>query len=158
MAAKNAAADLATMNGHTGNVYSVNCSPDGSRIVSGSNDGTIRIWDAETFEEILVLRGHESYVHSVCFSPDGALLASGSGDGTVRIWDSVPPAERWRQIRQARKLRREAEPLVDRLLEELTSPLDAADRIRADKTLNADLRRAALRALLKRSAANHPAQ
>jgi WD40 repeat protein len=146
------------MNGHTGNVYSVNCSPDGTRIVSGGNDGTIRIWDADTFEEILVLRGHESYVHSVCFSPDGTMLASGSGDGTIRIWDSVPPTERWRQIQQAKKLRREAEPLVDRLLEELTDPLDVADHLRTDGTLSDDFRRVALRVLLKRSTADRPAE
>jgi WD40 repeat protein/serine/threonine protein kinase len=151
-------AELATMNGHTGNVYSVNCSPDGTRIVSGGNDGTIRIWDADTFEEILVLRGHESYVHSVCFSPDGTMLASGSGDGTVRIWDSVPPTERWRQIQQAKKLRREAEPLVDRLLEQLTDPLDVADHLRTDGTLSDDFRRVALRVLLKRSTADRPAE
>jgi WD40 repeat protein/serine/threonine protein kinase len=148
-------AELATMNGHTGNVYSVNCSPDGTRIVSGGNDGTIRIWDADTFEEILVLRGHESYVHSVCFSPDGTMLASGSGDGTVRVWDSVPPTERWRQIQQTKKLRREAEPLVVRLLNELGDPLDVADHIRADASLSDDFRRAALRALLRQSAAQH---
>ncbi len=147
-------AELATMNGHTGNVYSVNYSPDGARIVSGGNDGTIRIWDAETYEEVIELHGHTSYVHSVSFSPDGTMLASGSGDGTVRVWDSVSPAERWRQIQQAKKLRREAEPLVDRLLEEFTDPLDVADHLRADESLDNDFRRAALRVLLTRSDAD----
>jgi WD40 repeat protein/serine/threonine protein kinase len=148
-------AELAAMSGHTGNVYSVNYSPDGSRIVSGGDDNSIQLWDAETYEEIIELHGHTSYVHSVCFSPDGTMLVSGSGDGTVRIWDSVPPAERWRQIQQARKLRREAEPLVVRLLNELGDPFDVADHIRADATLSADYRRAALRALLSQSTSEH---
>ena len=146
-------AELATMNGHTGSVYSVDYNPDGTRIVSGSNDRTIRIWDAETFDQVAVLRGHESYVHSVCFSPDGTMLASGSGDGTVRIWDSLPTAERWRQIQQAKDLRRGAEPLVDHLLAELGDPLEVADHLRADESLGEDLRRAALHVLLKRAAA-----
>ncbi|UCF33767.1 MAG: protein kinase, partial [Phycisphaerales bacterium] len=150
--------ELAAMSGHTGKVYSVNYSPDGSRIVSGSNDGTIRIWDAEQFEEIIELHGHTSYVHSVCFSPDGTMLASGSGDGTVCIWDSVPMAERWQQIQAARKLRREAEPLVDRLLADLGDPLDVADHIRADEDLDDDTRHAALYVLLKRSMTDRPAQ
>jgi WD40 repeat protein len=129
--------ELATMKGHTGVVYSVTYSPDGNRIVSGSNDGTIRLWDAEIFDEVAVLRGHTSYVHSVCLNPDGTMLASGSGDETVRIWDTVSAAERWAQIQGARKLRRAAEPLVRRLLEEFADPLDVADHIRAD-----DFRRA----------------
>jgi WD40 repeat protein/serine/threonine protein kinase len=149
---------LAATSGHSGSVYSVNYSPDGSRIVSGGNDGTIRIWDAQTYEELIELHGHTSYVHSVCFSPDGTMLASGSGDGTVRIWDSVPPAERWRQIQQAKQLRREAEPLVDRLLEEFSNPLDVADHLRADESLSDDFRRAALRVLLKRSTADRPTE
>ena len=146
------------MTGHLGYVYSVNYSPDATRIASGSNDGTIRIWDAETFEQVAVLRGHESYVHSVAFSPDGTMLASGSGDGTIRIWDSVPPAMRWQQIQEARQFRREAEPLVDNLLEELGDPLDVADHLRADDTFSDSFRAAALRVLLMRSMASRPNQ
>ncbi|UCG33729.1 MAG: hypothetical protein JSU68_03660, partial [Phycisphaerales bacterium] len=122
------------------------------------NDETIRLWDAETFDQVAVLRGHESYVHSVCFSPDGTMLTSGSGDGTVCIWDSVPMAERWQQIQAARKLRRDAEPLVERLLADLGDPLDVADHIRADENLDDDTRHAALYVLLKRSMTDRRAQ
>jgi WD40 repeat protein len=145
--------ELATLKGHTSKVYTVNYNPDASRIASGGNDNNIIIWDTETYEQVAVLRGHTSYVHSVCFSPDGTKLASGSGDGTVRIWDSVPPAERWAQIQRDKALQREAAPLVDRLLAELGDPLDVADRLRADETLDDDFRSAALRVLLVRSVA-----
>ena len=74
---------------HTDAVYSVAFSPDGKRVVSGS-DG-IRIWDADSGELINgpFRRGNESYVISVAFSPDGQRVASCShDDNTVRIWDA----------------------------------------------------------------------
>ncbi|MEP4195691.1 MAG: AAA family ATPase [Aliishimia sp.] len=69
-------------------VNSVAFSPDGRRIVSGSDDNTLRIWDVQSGEELQVLRGHESYVTSVAFSSDGRSILSGSQDYTLRIWDA----------------------------------------------------------------------
>ncbi|KAG8833251.1 hypothetical protein FRB91_000039 [Serendipita sp. 411] len=75
--------------GHTGTVNSIAFSPDGCRIVSGSADKTIRLWDIET-GQILgePLRGHRANVYSVAFSPDGRQMASGSWDETIRLWDT----------------------------------------------------------------------
>jgi WD40 repeat protein len=56
--------------------------------VSGSNNKTIKIWDAETGQAPLTLRGHASTVYSVAFSPDGKRIVSGSLDKTIKIWDS----------------------------------------------------------------------
>ena len=64
-------------------MYSVAFSPDGHRLVSASDDHTIRIWDADQ-----PLTGHTEPVASVAFSPDGHRLASASGDHTVRLWDA----------------------------------------------------------------------
>jgi len=76
------------LRGHTGNVWTVAISPDGSQVVSGSTDRTIRIWDVQTRRETHKLDGHENSVNYVAFSSDGHWIASGSDDTTVRVWNS----------------------------------------------------------------------
>jgi WD40 repeat protein len=61
--------------------------PGGRRLVSSSADGTVRLWDAKTGEEALLLRGHTGVVLSLAVSPKGDLVASAGLDGTVRVWD-----------------------------------------------------------------------
>ena len=79
-----------TLTGHTGYVYSAAFSSNGTRIVSGSSDKTVRIWDAVSGAPIgEPLQGHSHWVQSVAFSPDGTRIVSGSSDKTVRIWDAV---------------------------------------------------------------------
>jgi len=68
-------------------------SPDGRRVVSGSYDQTVRVWDAQTGAELACLRGHTDNVASVALSPDGRRLVSGSHDQTVRVWDAQTGAE-----------------------------------------------------------------
>ncbi|KAL4078818.1 hypothetical protein V8B97DRAFT_2067943 [Scleroderma yunnanense] len=78
-----------TLKGHTGLVLSVAFSPDGRHIVSGSNDKTIQIWDAQTGGQVgKPLQGHTDSVMSVAFSPDGRYIVSGSDDKTIQIWDA----------------------------------------------------------------------
>jgi hypothetical protein len=68
-------------------------SPDGARLASGSNDKTIKLWDARTGQHLFDLKGHTGGVASVAFSPDGARLASASGDYTVKTWDPATGQE-----------------------------------------------------------------
>ena len=77
--------------GHVDGVTAVAWSPDGRRIVTGSYDATIRVWDAVTGEELLSLE-HGSQVESVVWSPDGSCIAAGSDDG-VRVLDAVTGEE-----------------------------------------------------------------
>ncbi|KAJ6468847.1 hypothetical protein C8R45DRAFT_875738, partial [Mycena sanguinolenta] len=73
----------AVLNGHQSMVTSVAFSPDGTRIVSGSYDHTVRVWDTETQTQIgAPLEGPTSEVTSVAF------IISGSYDNTVRLWDA----------------------------------------------------------------------
>ena len=78
-----------TLEGHSGEVYSVAFSPDGKRLASGSQDKTIKLWNSVTGKELLALEGHSHVVRSIAFSPDGKRLASGSYDKTIKLWDSV---------------------------------------------------------------------
>jgi WD40 repeat protein len=78
-----------------GNIRSVNFSPDGLRLATAHEDGSVRIWDiskAETGKAnndrlVHTLIGHSNTVFDAAFSPDGKHLATCSFDGTIRIWD-----------------------------------------------------------------------
>jgi WD40 repeat protein len=66
--------------GHTEAVTSVAFSPDGIRIVSGSSNYTIRVWDARNGTLLAgPLQDHTGIVNSAAFSPDGARIVSGGG-------------------------------------------------------------------------------
>jgi WD40 repeat protein len=77
---------LATLSGHPNGVRSAAWSPDGTRIVTGSEDRTARIWDAGTGRVLATLSGHGGEVDSAAWSPDGARIVTGSEDGTAIIW------------------------------------------------------------------------
>ncbi len=79
---------LASLTGHTDRVHAVAFSPDGHTLLSGSYDGTARLWDVATHRQIGVpLNGHDDEVYSVAFSPNGKVVATGADDGMVRLWD-----------------------------------------------------------------------
>lgn len=76
--------------GRSGRVNSVAFSPDGARIVSGSDDRTIWVWGARTGIPItrpFRARNHAVKVTAVSFSPDSTRIIAGGSDGTVQVWD-----------------------------------------------------------------------
>lgn len=77
-----------TPDAHYGSVRTVAYSPDGKFIASGSNDGTLKLWDTTTWN-VVYTREHERVVNDVAFSPNGKYIVSGSSDSTVRIWETA---------------------------------------------------------------------
>ena len=81
------------LKGHLEQINSLDFSPDGNMLASGSFDDTILLWDSDrispTFGQTIaaLLKGHDGNIWSVAFSPDGRLLASGGADGKIFIWD-----------------------------------------------------------------------
>ena len=75
------------LSGHTRAVRSIDFNADGTQIVSGSVDETVRVWDVAMGIEVNMFTGHTDTVSSVAFNPDGNTIASGSYDKTVRLWD-----------------------------------------------------------------------
>jgi WD40 repeat protein len=73
--------------GHSADVTGLAFSPDQGWLASSSADGTARIWDMQTQDEVAVLRGHLGAVNDLAFSPDGQLLATVGDDATLRLWD-----------------------------------------------------------------------
>lgn len=79
--------ELVVQTGHADAVRSVVFSPDGKLLATASIDKTVKIWDAETGQEIRTLTGHADWVNAAVFSPDGKILASASRDKTVKLWN-----------------------------------------------------------------------
>lgn len=78
---------LRTLAGHGGVVTAVAATPDGRSLVSGSYDGTVKVWDLASGAQRLSQAMHGDWVLAVTVTPDGRLLVSGSSDGAIRVWD-----------------------------------------------------------------------
>jgi len=86
---------LGALKGQHGAVTSVCCLPLRARLVSGSVDGTVQVWQWPNQQPQLRLTGHAGAVNSVAFVTtrlDWFLLASASNDGSVRLWHALSGA------------------------------------------------------------------
>jgi WD40 repeat protein len=83
----NTGAETACLRGHTDSVAGIAFSPDGRRLLSGSFDGTMRLWDVATAREVGRFQRHTGWVTCVAFCPDGRRAVAGYYDWSIRLWD-----------------------------------------------------------------------
>ncbi|MBH8561371.1 serine/threonine protein kinase [Nostoc sp. CENA67] len=79
--------EIRTLEGHSQKVNVVAITPDGTTLVSGSDDKTIKLWNLATAKEIRTLEGHSDSIQALAISPDGKTLVSGSDDNTIKVWN-----------------------------------------------------------------------
>ena len=79
--------------GHRSCVNIARFSPDGRRIASAGDDGSAKVWDAETGEELFALRGHRGAFSTVAFSLDSRRIITAGADGAVKVWDATVSPE-----------------------------------------------------------------
>jgi hypothetical protein len=85
----------AILTGHRTDVVSVAFAASGEQLVTSSLDGTVRLWNIVTGNELLLLFGTSDAVSSVAINPAGTLIAGGGTDGTVVVWDVASQEIRW---------------------------------------------------------------
>ena len=89
----------AVLSGHTKEVNCLTFSSDGTSLVSGSEDWTVKLWDLQTGGVVKTFSGHTDLVLSVSISPDLATIASGSWDTTICLWN-IQTGECYQTIHQ----------------------------------------------------------
>jgi WD40 repeat protein len=75
------------LRGHRDAITCAAMTPYNETIVSGSRDGTIRVWDAKSGREIQVLEGHRDWITALSISADGDTLLTSAEDDTLKLWD-----------------------------------------------------------------------
>ncbi|MFM6269383.1 MAG: hypothetical protein ACKPFA_23205, partial [Dolichospermum sp.] len=72
---------------HNEPIETIAITPDGTKIISGSQDKMIKVWDLATGKELISLSGHNGSIKKIAITPDGTKIISGSWDKTIKVWD-----------------------------------------------------------------------
>ncbi len=78
---------IRTLSGHAGWVCCLAVTQDGRRVISGSDDYTLVLWDIESGRQLRRFVGHSYVIYSVAIVGGGKRAVSASGDGTLKLWD-----------------------------------------------------------------------
>lgn len=78
---------LRTLTGHYGAVRVVAVTSDGKQVISGSDDGTLKVWNLDTGELLLTFTAHSTSVRALAVTTDGMRIISGSSDKTLKVWN-----------------------------------------------------------------------
>ncbi len=81
--------ELASMDEHGDQIFSVDFGPAGSRVLTSSADKTAKVWNPDTGEVLFTLTGHDGWVWVARFSPDGSRIVTAGWDGQVKVWDAA---------------------------------------------------------------------
>jgi WD40 repeat protein len=68
-------------------IFRQSLGPNGRHFASGDDDGTLRLWDADTGRELAHWQAHKAGLTALAFHPDGSTLISGASDGTLKVWN-----------------------------------------------------------------------
>jgi WD40 repeat protein len=74
--------------GHSMGINEISISPDEKKLLSISNENSLKVWDVQSCRLLANLTGHTDFIATSCFSPDGEKIMSASHDGTVKIWNA----------------------------------------------------------------------
>jgi WD40 repeat protein/serine/threonine protein kinase len=78
---------------HTGFIWDMALSSDGRLLAAGGSDGSVKLWDTQTWEEVRTFQVPGGSIHSVALGPGGRRLATATDDGRVKLWDVPTGAE-----------------------------------------------------------------
>jgi WD40 repeat protein len=125
--------------------------PGEQRLVSSSDDRSIRLWDLKTMQEVIDLRGHRDTVFSAVSTADGETIFSGSGDYTLRRWGTRSVGQLAATRQEYDRIAGRLEAIVDEHLRAAEDSVSVAERVDADRTLSERERQIARQLLIGRT-------
>lgn len=87
-------ATLQTLRGHTGLISLIYYSADGTKLISSAIDGTVRVWDLESFQNVDTFKMEEAGVVQAAMNPDKSRVVTVNQGGSLRLWGLLPSEHR----------------------------------------------------------------